>query len=235
MTPEMTFAGLLVSQNAEVLSTMTRVLDDFSIETDVCSKPSKVRELLSQNSIDLVVVDWDDDNSASEIVRQVNNSCSPRKPTIVAIVDQPASVSRVKQAGVHLVVQKPLTPDSSKESMRKAYSRMVRDYRRHARYAVMKSAFLRTSDGRSLVATITDISEGGVGLLTKDELAFGEVVKFSLLLPTAEKSIEVQARVLWRKQTGLAGGEIVELSPVDLRVLQDWLWHKCRIKKPMVQ
>jgi hypothetical protein len=212
---------------------MNRVLDEFAIQIDVCVRPSRVVDRLSENSVDLVVVDWEDQHIASEIVRKITDS-KGQKPTIMAIVDASIPVSEVKQAGAHLVMQKPITPESATASMKRAYSRMVHDYRRYARHAIMHAvSATRGCDGLCLPVTVTNISEGGVGLLTKEKLGVGDQLEFPLTLPGAEEVIHIRARVLWTREPGMAGAEFTNIAHADLRILYAWLWSKCKIKKPI--
>src|SRR5581483_4777198 len=109
MTPEMVFEGLLVSQDPHILSTMNRVLDDFSIKVDFCLRPSQAVSMLSGHNMDLVVVDWENDNLAVEIVHWMSKARAMRKPTFMAIMDKPISEHETKEMGLDFVTRKPLT------------------------------------------------------------------------------------------------------------------------------
>ena len=152
-----------------------------------------------------------------------------QKPTVVAVstVDQPVP-------GAHLMLPKPVTGESCVQSLKIAYFRMLRDHRRHARYAVMTPVTAEDQNHRSIPITISDIGDGGIGLITKELLAIGDVLSFRLWLPQGDRSIYIEARVLWTRQYGAAGCEFLRIPPVDLGVLQDWLKLKCRIKQPLI-
>ena len=57
MTPEMAFECLLVSHDPAVFCTMDRILQDFSIHTNVCQNPSRAANLLAEGNTDLIVID----------------------------------------------------------------------------------------------------------------------------------------------------------------------------------
>ena len=229
MTAEMAFECLLVSQDTDVLCAVNRALEDLSIYTTVCMTPGRALELLPESNHDLIVIDWQNDQDASELLHEIWSG-KRRKPKVVAIASPGRSIP-----GAHVVLPRPVTYEFVAKSMRVAYSSMVQDYRRYARYAVMSSLVATDQDNREIPLAITDISQGGVGFRTKEELAIGDVLTFNLSLARAKKPIHIQTRVLWTGAYGSAGSEFVRIPPVDLDILHDWLRSKCRIKKPLVE
>ena len=205
---------------------MNRVLEDLSIHTNICMTASRAAELLSKRSIDLAVLDWSD-NAAEQLLPAIWNRRSRSKTTIVVVSAQDRPI-----LGAHLVLRKPFTIESGAKLLRLAYSRMVQDHRRSVRYAIMISVIATDETHRALPVTILDIGQEGVGLRTNERLAVGDLLTFDLSLPTARKSIHVEARVLWTREHGVAGCEFLRIPPVDLDILRGWLFDKCQIKKP---
>jgi DNA-binding response OmpR family regulator len=107
MTLNHTFEGLLVSQDVQLLRGMSGMMEDLSIQVDVCTLSSRANDLLEKREIDLLVVDWDT-TGGSDLVRTISNTTG-RQMTIVAIVDQVIAEDLAIQAGAHAVVYKPLT------------------------------------------------------------------------------------------------------------------------------
>lgn len=227
MTADMAFECLLVSRDPGVVSSVNKVLENLSISTKVCFSSSKAADRLMEGSTDLIILDWDE--STADLLRRIQTPGYRQKPTVVAVstVDQPVP-------GAHLMLPKPVTGESCVQSLKIAYFRMLRDHRRHARYAVMTPVTAEDQNRRSLPITISDIGDGGIGLITRELLAIGDVLSFRLWLPQADRSIYIEARVLWTRQYGAAGCEFLRIPPVDLGVLQDWLKLKCRIKRPLI-
>jgi len=151
-----------------------------------------------------------------------------KKPTIVAI-----SSSESPLPGAHVVLKKPVTTESGEKSFKDAYSRMLLEYRRHVRHAVMRPVVATFDDGRTASVTVTDIGDGGVGLSTKQTLAVGDALSFRLPLPGVQRDILLHARVLWTREFGRVGCEFVRVPPVDLMILHDWRKEKSRVKKPL--
>jgi len=217
MTPEMAFECLFISRDPGVFRVVGRVLRDLSISTNICLSPAKAAELLERGNNDLVVIDWEGEDSA-ELLRKIWRLGKCRKPTVLAV-----SATDCAMPGVHVVLRKPVTVESSKNSLRTAYSRMLVDHRRHARYPVLMPVIATTDNGRTLRINIT----------TKDILAVGDVLSFRLHLPETPREILCQIRILWARENGRFGCEFMRIPPVDLIILHDWLKSKQQIKKPL--
>ena len=226
MTSDMAFECLLVSRDPSVVSTMNKLLGDLSISTNICLSASKAADHLSEGSTDLIVVDWEDDSA--ELLHKIQRSW--QKPTIVAV-----SSRNYALPGAHVVVRKPVTEAAVAQSLKAAYSRMLYDYRRHARYALMSSVQATDENKRTVDVTITDIGDGGVGLSSREEFAVGDMLYFHLLLPGTERAIYIEARVQWARNYGALGCEYIRIPPVDLNILHDWLRGKTQIIKPSVE
>jgi|SRR5580658_5032975 hypothetical protein len=229
MTPDMAFECLLVSSNPGVFGAIDRLLRELSIRTSVCLSSSRALDLLAKGSTDLVVIDWEGEAS-SELLQEIWKSGETRKPTIIAI-----SALDCRIPGAHIVLQKPVTSESGAKSLRIAYSRMLQDYRVHARYALMMSLMAVDETNQTVPVTITDIGDGGVGLSTKVKLTVGDTLSFRLLLPGTNRDIYIQARVLWTREYGAVGCEFLRIPPVDVDILHDWLKCKSQIKKPLIE
>jgi hypothetical protein len=228
MTPDMAFECLLISRDPKVLGTLNRVLDDLWIHTRHCVTASKALSVLREGSTDLVVIDWDDPDSALEVLTEIPHAA--RKQTVVAIssTDHPIP-------GSDFVLRKPITPTSGAQSFRSIYTWLLRDYRRHARYSVMIPVIARDDKDRLVPVTITNIGDGGVGLSTTETLSVGDVLSFRLPLPDARRLIYIEARILWTRDYGISGGDFVHIPPLDLDVLHEWLKAKCQIRRPVVE
>ena len=226
MTSEMAFECVLASTDPEVLRTVNRTLIDLAISTKICFHPSQAQRAIAEGSTDLIVIDLIDEQSL-ELLREIWKSGLKHKPTIVGI-------SRCDQSipGVHVQLTRPVTGDSSLKALKAAYSRMLLDYRRHARRALMISVTAIDESSHEIPVTVMDIGYGGVGLRIRRESHVGQVLSFPLLLPGANKTIHIEARVLWKRDFGRTGCEFVRIPPVDLSLLHDWLKRKITIKRP---
>jgi len=228
VTADMAFECLLVSRDANVVCMVNKLLDNLAINTNICLSSSKALDQLAKGSADLVIVDWEDDSA--ELVGNIRKSRGWQKPTVLAVspANGPVPVADV-------LLRKPVTPEGCAKSLKAAYSRMMYDYRRHCRYAVMSSVSATDERGRLLDVTLTDIGDGGVGLRTKEDLKLGDTLSFRLSLPGASRAIFIEARVQWTRPYGAVGCEFLRIPPVDLNILHDWLTRKNKVKKPSAE
>jgi hypothetical protein len=229
MTPDNAFECLLVSRDPGLFSTMSRILRDLSISVEVCLSSAKACQLMGKNSAELIVIDWEGEDS-SELLQKIRTGRACKTPTVMAI----SSLDR-RVPGAHVVLKKPVTIESGTRSLRSAYSRMLMDYRRHARFALMMPVVAQRDDGRPISLTVVDIGDGGVGLSTKETLNIGDSLSFRLQLPRAERDILIQVRILWTRDYGRVGCEFLRIPPVDLTILLGWLKGKSQIKKPLAE
>jgi CheY-like chemotaxis protein len=224
----MAFECLLFSRDPKVVCTLNHVLDNLSFSTKVCLTPSKAITELRGGSPDLVVIDWEEDN-ANELLDDIRRLDTVHKKTIVAVTS-----AQVNPEGAHTILRKPVTAESSSVCLKNIYGRMLRDYRRHARYALMISVIATAGENRLVPLTVTNIGDGGIGVSTRESLSVGELLSLRLPLPGARRAIYVEARVLWTRDYGVCGCAFMRIPPVDLDILHDWLKAKCQIKKPLL-
>lgn len=228
MTADMAFECLLVSRDSNLVSTMNKLLGNLSISSNICLSSSKAINQLSAGSPDLIIVDWEEDSA--DLLHKIQESGKWQKPIVVAVLSRDCQVP-----GAHFVLRKPVTEASGAISLKVAYSKMLYDYRRHARYALLSSVQATNENHQSVDVTITDVGDGGVGLSSREEFVIGEVLRFRLLLPGAERPIYIEARVQWARNYGAAGCEYVRIPPVDLSILHDWLKSRAPVKKPLIE
>jgi CheY-like chemotaxis protein len=227
VTSDMAFECLLISRDPAVVCVMNRLLDDFSISTKVCLNTSEAFDQLAGRNTDLVIVDWNEESA--ELLTGIRKSNGWRKPTVVAVSPNDCTLR-----GADIVLSKPVTDKSGARSLKAAYSRMLYDHRRHTRYALMSKVMATDERGRSIEVTILDIGDGGIGISTKEQFIVGDVLCLRLLLPGADRTIYIQARVQWTREYGALGCEFLRIPPVDLNILHDWLRSKNQIKKPVI-
>ncbi len=226
MTSDLAFECLLVSRDPNVVCIMSRLLGKLSISTNLCLSSSRAFDQVADNSTDLMIVDWEYDSP--DLLHNIRKSGLWYKPTVVAVSSRECPI-----LGAHILLRKPVTEVSGAVCLKAAYSKMLCDYRRHARYALMSFVQATDQNNRCVNITITDIGDGGVGISSKEEFSIGDVLSFRVLLPSAERAISIEARVQWTRNYGAVGCEYLRIPPVDLNILHGWLKGKTQIKRPV--
>jgi CheY-like chemotaxis protein len=228
MTSEMAFECLFISSDPKLFGTISSILREFSISTEICLRTAKAFDMLRDSTRDLVVIDWEGEDS-EELLRRIWQDRTSKKPTMVAIS---SSDSRIP--GAHIVISKPVSHESALKALKSAYRRMVIDHRKSVRHALMTPIRTRTLGGREITAIVTDLGDGGVGLCCREELTVGDEIPIHLRLPGAPREVLVQVRVVWTRAFGRAGCEFLRIPPVDLMILHDWLKSRSAVKKPRI-
>jgi hypothetical protein len=228
MTPEMQFECLLICHEPRVYGTVTKVLRDFSIAVEHCLTADKGCEALKRGSHDLLLVEWQED-SCSALLEQIWRGSRKVKPTIVRISENACS-----SRGGDLILRKPITNWAATESIKAAYSRMLLNYRLHARFALYQRVEANDELGRQHEIILTDIGNGGFGLKVSGDVTVGNVLSFRTSLPEAEQSLHLSGRVVWTREYGTAGCELLDIPPVDRDILRDWLKSRVRVKEPLI-
>lgn len=228
MTPEMSFDCLLVSDDPAVVCTIDPILQELSICRSSCPDPGKAAGILGQVSTDLVIVDLDKEHSM-DLVNRICSLQGQQKPTMVGVSATDRAVP-----GVHIVLRKPVTHESGLKSLRSAYSRMLQDFRKHTRFALMMSVTAIDESERRIPIIVTNIGQGGLGFTTKELVKAGEILMMQIPLPGLGRELHIRARIVWTRDYGASGCAFVHLAPFDSQLLNAWLESKYRIKKPLI-
>jgi len=227
MTPEMAFECLFVSRDVTLYTTIHRVLRNLSIAVEHCLRCSDAHQAIAKGTHDLVVFNWDGDAS-SDLMRAIWSLPKKKKPTIMVISDEGAI------PGAHVILRKPVTLESSTDALKTAYARMLLDHRLHARRAVMVEGTAEDQNGYTFPITVTDLSDGGVGITSRISVVVGSSLLLKVPLREAPMPLDLHVRVVWTRRYGAAGCEIVNMPPVHRSIFQDWLKSKIRVKKPLI-
>jgi hypothetical protein len=228
MTPEMAFECSLISNDPAVLSAMGPLLRDFSIQASVYPSTSNVGKLLAEGATDLIVIDVESPNYP-ELLQELAKAQRRLKPTVLAV-----SATDAALPGIQIVLRKPFTAESGLRSLKNAYSRMLRDFRQHTRFALMARVLATVDENGTLPLTITNIGAGGVGVATNEKLTIGTTLSFKIELPGLNNPISIRARVLWTRHNRIAGCKFMHVPPFDAKLLHAWLESRYRIKKPLI-
>ena len=227
MTPEMQFRCLLVCSDPAVYSTMDRVLQSFSIAVDPCLPGNRSLKVLEERNHDLVVIDCHKEIYA-ELLQKVTSLTNRPKPTVVLISEQ-----EFNRLGLHVFLRRPVTDWSATEALKSAYSRMLLNHRLRARHALYERVEAQDKLGNTYRVIVTDIGEGGFGLRANG-LSVGTSLSLRIPLQGLPGPLRIQGRVVWTRDYGVAGCEMVSMPPVDRELLRDWLKNRIRVRMPLI-
>lgn len=226
MTPEMQFKCLLVCSDSSVYSTVNRVLRTFPIVVEHYLFGDKTVKALGEQNQDLIMIDCQGEAYA-DLLQELASLPKKPKPTVVLIGEQ-----QLHAGGLYIFLRRPVTEWSASEAVKSAYGRMLLNHRMHARYAVYERVEAQDETGKIYRVVITDLGEGGFGLRGTG-IPVGTKLSLRVHPQALPTSLYVEGRVIWTREYGVAGCEMLTMQPVDRELLRDWLKGRIRIRKPL--
>jgi protein TonB len=116
----MAFKSLLLSKDADLVQTLTRLLKDLDVSVEPCSEPFAAAKRLMDQHFDAILVDCEDEQGAGWVLQSARMATASKKSVTIAIVG-PQSASRGgPRAGENFVIQKPIVLKQVESTLRAA-------------------------------------------------------------------------------------------------------------------
>lgn len=222
MKEQVRLEGLLFSGDTQVLGVMNQILNNFAIQTEVCSEIDLALEAVTHRRLDTLIVDWNLANDPTRVVRSARKSSPNSNSTIVAMVDE-GSDTHALLVGANFMIYKPLDLDHASRCIRAAYGTMLQERRRAARISVDIPVIVRVSEVGTLEARISDVSVGGLALQCGQALPINRYVSLMFSLPGTNGLVRVTGKIVNGNATGRAGVRFSFIPDEDLSLLENWL------------
>jgi CheY-like chemotaxis protein len=218
------FSALLVSNDAAAVGVTGKILNEYDVRVDVVKTAPDMAKLMQQRRYDLAVYDHDVPG-ATELA---STHGARNRPRLAMALVRGGRVKELRGRPIHLVVQKPFTPDLFIKSIRAAYSLIVKDRRTAFRCPVQIDALSSTmvSAGvQRLLENIklVNISQSGMCIQAGESLPKGALIVIHFLLPESKKLVRAKGSILWSDESCKAGIKFVEIPALDRQNLGDWL------------
>lgn len=218
----MELRSLLLSQDQEMIDVVQRALLDLGIGVEVYSTADWAREDLSESHFDAVIVDCEV-SGATGVLQMLRTSANNNRALTFAITNADAGLHNAFDLGANLALQKPISIERARSSLRAAYGLIMQERRRYFRLALDIPVRVCVSDRTTTVANSMNISEGGMALRSEDDLPLNGSLKLAFLLPGQKTDFEVRAVVVWKDPRGHAGLRFEPMSNPARQKLNDWL------------
>jgi CheY-like chemotaxis protein len=218
----MELRALLLSQDRELIEVLQLALEDLGISAEVYSAAPWAGEDIADHRFDAVIVDFDVP-TADEFLRGIRKLSGNTHSLIFAIVNRDVGLPRAFAMGANLALQKPVTVESARNSLRAAYGLIMQERRHYFRYPIETLVMISPDEHTSIVGTSTNVSEGGMAIKSERELQLNGVVKLTFSLPGVKGEIDAQALVMWKDPMGRAGIRCEKLSNTTREKLSEWL------------
>src|SRR5215470_9141260 len=159
----MALQALLLTEDPELYGVLSPVLQDMGISFRTAENPTQADFFLRSTIFDAVFIDSDDLPGAIKFFTDIRLSSS-KNCTAFAVVNGKTSTKEAFLLGANYVVEKPLTGERVRESLRSAMNMMLRERRRYARHALNGNAVVWYGGDKKVIGRTVNISEGGVAI-----------------------------------------------------------------------
>lgn len=219
----MTLESLLLSQDPELVRVIRPTLEKLSIDVEICHEAKAGADILISDKFDAVIVDCDDLNGGLAVLQGLRNTPSNRNSVAFAILNgKRTTTQEAFGMGANFVLQKPISLLNASRCFHAALNFMLKERRRYFRQPV-KMLVKVVYEGKTLSATSTNVSEGGIALMLREPLPKGAAPHLKFALPHTNVQIDVEAEVAWVNVKGLAGFRFQKISQSSQEELDGWL------------
>jgi CheY-like chemotaxis protein len=222
----MNLESLLVSRDSEVVRLLQATLEKLSIGIEVSAAAGTGGKVLSASKFDAVIVDCDDLQGGTEVLRTLRQTQSNKSSVSFAILNGKTTTQQAFEMGANFVLQKPLTPSSTLRCFNAALGFMERERRRYFRCPVEIPILLHLGSAGPLKVKATNLSEGGMAIHMSGVVPKQTIAKINFALPGTKIAIEAKGEIAWTDGKGQAGVRFEEIPDSARQQLEAWILHR---------
>src|ERR1700689_2210071 len=104
----MTLRCLLFSSDEGTSGPILQVLVGLGVEGELCREVAAAVEKVTQESFQIVIIDWDMQPDAGQLLAKARERKASERPLTLAIVSDDVCVPKALQAGANSILRKPL-------------------------------------------------------------------------------------------------------------------------------
>jgi c-di-GMP-binding flagellar brake protein YcgR len=216
---------LLVCPDQDSANVLTPVLAEMGMAAEHTPSVARGLEMMGEQSYDAIILDYRADQASEEFLARLRQSTKNRATMLIAVVDAEFNVRPVFGLGANFVLYRPLSVERTRLSLRAARGLMRRERRRSPRARVSSTANVSYPGAPDLRATLTDISDGGTSITTRDRLPNACKVYFEFALPGQEQLVRLSGEVAWQDASGRTGIRFLDVPQSSRRLIQSWMQH----------
>jgi CheY-like chemotaxis protein len=219
----MTLDSLLLSQDPNLVRVIRPTLEKLSIDVELCQEARAGADILITDKFDAVIVDCDDLSGGLAVLQGLRSTPSNKNSVAFAVLNgKRTTMQEAFGMGANFVLQKPISALNASRCFHAALNFMVKERRRYFRQPV-KMQVKVIYEGKTLTATSTNISEGGIALQLREAPPKGAAPHLKFTLPESNLHMEVEAEVAWVDMKGLAGLRFHNVPQSSQEQLEKWL------------
>jgi CheY-like chemotaxis protein len=228
----MTLESLLLSQDPELVRVVRPTLETLSIDVEVCQDARAGSDILISSKFDAVIVDCDDLNGGLALLQGLRNTPSNKSSVAFAVLNgKRTTTQEAFGMGANFVLQKPISTLNASRCFHAALNFMLKERRRYFRQPIKMDVRV-ILDSKTIHATSTNISEGGIALILREALPKGATPHLKFSLPDSTLQFEVEAEIAWTDFKGIAGFRFQNVPNSTKDELEQWLDDRMEAEFP---
>ena len=205
------------------------------VSIEAASTAEELLKILESRSIDIVCLD----HSCSEtrrLIRQFPLARLSKLYFVIAVVANEASCRRLSNLGIQYLSTYRLAAKQIPEMLEACIALINLEQREKPRTAMHLPAMIREGAGQYFPAIITDISESGCRISTREILSSDSEVAVRFQIDETDMHLDASAKVVWTDSVGQAGLLFSYIYPAQFLRLRAWLSRRYgRILLPHVE
>ncbi|MBV8052356.1 MAG: PilZ domain-containing protein [Acidobacteriaceae bacterium] len=222
---------LVVSPDHGVVGQISEILREHALAVAAVHSASVALDRLHHNKFEAVIIDWQLDQAVA-CLHRVRSSPANRTAVALALTRDSEETTKALRQGFSFVLERPLSPESIRHTLKVAYGLIVRERRRYFRYPVIVPVVLSRKNAPEVFGRTVNVSENGMALRSSVPLVRDLEGMVQFTLPDPALQITAEAKVCWNDERGNSGLQFL-FMPSDLAShLQSWLGQKLEEELP---
>jgi DNA-binding response OmpR family regulator len=219
----MTLDSLLLSQDPELVRVIRPTLEKLSIDVEICHEARVATDILISDKFDAIIVDCDDLSGGLAVLQGLRGTPSNKNSVTFAVLNgKRTTTQEAFGMGANFVLQKPISTLNAVRCFHAALNFMLKERRRYFRQPVKMQVEV-VLEGKTVKATSTNISEGGIALMLREALPKGATPHLKFSLPGANLHMDVESEVAWADVKGRVGFRFHNVPQSSQERLERWL------------
>jgi len=214
---------LILSRDPVLIGQFEEGFSEHECTLQLRQDSASALELGSRRHLDGLIIDCDDVSGGKDALAQMRKTRANQQTPVLAVLNGSTSAEAAIDLGANFVLSKPIHPVRLRSVLYVAVSKMEREHRRYFRYEAELPVQLRTPAGQFIVATMKNVSEGGLAIKLVDPIKLKGVVVLEFELPSVEpQTFHAKAEVVW-SDSFVVGLRLLYVRRESVAALQEWL------------
>lgn len=218
----MTLESIVVSSDWQSISVLGSVLGSLRIGVSVDPEAESALDRLNKSKFDAIIVDSDVPGSGN-FLRSLHSIPFNNRTVPLAISTKTMAAQELSALGARFVFEKPIEVEQAVRTLSAARNLMLRARLRYYRQSIFAPVSLYFGQKQHVEATLTNLSQGGIGVQTPDVLDAVGPIRMVFELPGTERALEAKGEIAWSDSQGNAGVRFLEMNEQLERDLEQWL------------